>query len=123
MGQTWSEEEDAKLLKSIHQKIPMKEIANEHQRTEGGIKSRLRFLATEYHFNDGLPVETIMKYTGLNRIQVEDAIKKRESLEGAKKATTVSKKHKDDELIELLREINDKLNILIEHKKNKLKSE
>ena len=123
MGQTWTEDETKQLLKSIHLKKHIKCIANEHQRTEGGIKSRLRFIACEYYFNDNLPIDTIMIYTGLNRIQIEDAIKKRESLEGAKKSTSVSKRTKEDDIVELLQQINDKLYVLIEKKKDKFKLE
>ena len=64
-----------------------------------------------------------MIYTGLNRIQIEDAIKKHESSEGAKKATSVSKRTNEDDIHELLQQINDKLDILIEKKKDKFKLE
>ena len=123
MGQPWEEDEVKQLLKSIHLKKCIKVIANEHQRTEGGILSRLRFIATEYYFNDNLPIQTIMKYTGLKQIQIEDAIKKREALEKAKKVITLSKKTKEDEIIEILTEINDKLEVLIDRKKDKFKLE
>ena len=63
MGQPWEEDEVKQLLKSIHLKKCIKVIANEHQRTEGGILSRLRFIATEYYFNDNLPIQTIVFFS------------------------------------------------------------
>ena len=88
MGQMWSDEETQQLLQSIQKKKTIQEIAVEHERTNGGITSRLRTLAADYHFNDKRPIEEIQKFTGLSKEQIEEIIKKRE-----KKDKPVERKH------------------------------
>jgi len=85
MGQPWEEEELVKLLRSIQKKKSIEEIANEHDRTVGGIASRIRKLAVEYHYNDKRPIEEIQKYTGLSKEQIVTAIAKHDIKEGIKK--------------------------------------
>lgn len=120
MGQGWSEDEDRRLLKSINQQKSINIIADEHQRTVGGIKARQRSIAADYYFNDKVPIDTIMKYTGLNRTQVEDTIQKREALQVPKKVKV--KDDRNQEVIELLTLINQKLDVIIENRR-KLKFE
>ncbi len=76
-GQPWKDDEIFRLLKSIQEKKSLETIAGEHGRTKGGIKSRLRVLAADYHYNDGRPIEQIMKFTGLSKAEVEEAINRR----------------------------------------------
>lgn len=78
MGSPWSDDEIIQLLQCIRKKKSISEIAEIHQRTEGGIKYRLREIAADYHFNDNRPLDEIHKYTGLSFEQIEDAIKRRE---------------------------------------------
>lgn len=77
-GQPWSDQETVKLLSSIQKKKTIDEIAVEHERSNGGITSRIRILAADYHFNDKRPIEEIQKFTGLSKEQIEEIIKKRE---------------------------------------------
>lgn len=121
MGQPWSEDEDKRLLESIHKKRSIETIASEHQRTKGGIDSRRKFLATEYHYNDNLPIETICMYTGLSKIQVEMAINKREEFERLRQMKKPPTRTDNTELIELLRNIDKKLNLLLDIKMSKTK--
>lgn len=43
-GKTWDDEENSLLIKKFEEGIPISEIAVEHKRTEGAIRSRLEKL-------------------------------------------------------------------------------
>lgn len=88
MGQSWKEEEVVKLLRSIQKKKSIEEIAHEHERTVGGIASRIQTLAVEYHYNDKRPIEEIQKYTGLSKEQIVTAIAKHDIKQAIKKKPT-----------------------------------
>ena len=78
MGQGWDDDEVLKLLTSIQKKKPIETIAMEHERTVGGIRSRIRKVAADYHFNDHRSLEEIQKYSGLTKEEIEDVIRRRE---------------------------------------------
>ena len=130
MGEVWKEDEVIKLLASIKKKKSIIDIAKEHNRTIGGIRSYIRKLAADYHFNDKRPIEEIQRFTGLTKEQIEDAIKKREiknSIKQSKEScknnnlfVVEEKKITNDaapsilEVVILLKDIKEKLNILLE---------
>ena len=91
MGQKWEQEEVQKLLASIKEKKPISEIATEHERTIGGIKSELKKLAADYWFKDKKPLEEIVKLTGLPKEDIELTIKRREAAMEAKVAINSAK--------------------------------
>lgn len=129
IGQPWKDEEIEKLLRNIQKKKTMEEIAKEHERTIGGIYSRIREIAADYHFNDNRPIEEIQKYTGLTKEEIEDAIKRRKFNEALKKPHVslqpkpVIEKPKEQEMptmfevVSLLKDIQGKLNLLLERDK------
>jgi hypothetical protein len=78
IGKPWTDEDVLKLLKNIKQKKSHDEIAKEHCRTIGGITSRLRQIATDYYFENELPIKDISKYTGLSSDEISDAISRRQ---------------------------------------------
>jgi hypothetical protein len=78
LGQPWTDEETMKLLRAVQKKKVIADIAEEHERTVGGIISYLKKLAVDYHFNDNRPVEEIHKFTGLSVEVIKDAIRKKE---------------------------------------------
>lgn len=127
MGQPWKEDEIVKLLTSIQKKKSIEEIAKEHGRTEGGINSYITKLAVDYHLNDKRSMEEIQRFTGLTKEQIEDAIKKREFKDAVKKSCepaeqkVVKKKKAAErevptmlEVVSLLKDIQSKLNTLLE---------
>lgn len=130
LGQPWKDDEVVKLLTSIQKKKSIEDIATEHERTVGGIRSYITKLAADYHFNDKRPIEEIQKFTGLNKEEIEDAIKRRECNNSIKKSVSEMKKKtkptistkesaKDDEptmkeVVSLLKDIQGKLNTLLE---------
>jgi len=76
-GKRWSDEEVMGVLKSIRSKKTFDTIASEHQRTVGGIISKLREIAAVYHYENEMSMELIKKYTGLDEETITDAISKR----------------------------------------------
>ena len=76
MGKAWHDDEVLQLLQQIKQKKTIEEIAEQHQRTVGGIKSRLRGLAADYH-DEGRPIEQIVKFTGLTAEEITEVVERR----------------------------------------------
>lgn len=52
MGNVWQDDEVTQLITSVQNRKSISEIAKEHQRTQGGIRSKLSALATDYYMND-----------------------------------------------------------------------
>lgn len=77
-GNPWFPEEIQQLLQEVRKKETISEIASKHERTPGGIRSKLRQLAADYYFNDNRPLDEIMKFTGLDKETIADAISKRQ---------------------------------------------
>ena len=95
-GKPWKDDEVMKLLKFIKENISIQEIANQHERTIGGINSQIKKMAVNYHFNNNLSMENIQKFTGLKKWQITEAIKEYEYKENAKKAAKDAKKAAKD---------------------------
>jgi hypothetical protein len=122
-GQLWKKEEIEQLLQSIQEKKSIDAISKEHCRTVGGITSRLKVIAADYHFNDKLPIEEIMKITNLSTEQIKDAIAKREFkqsvIKEGKKTSVVREKTEPrkkvtiDDMYNLLLTVSGKLDILL----------
>jgi hypothetical protein len=72
-GKSWKEDEIIQLLLEVRQKKTVQTIAEIHQRTVGGIRSRLRVLAWEYH-NEGKTIDQIERYTGLPEFEIRKTI-------------------------------------------------
>jgi len=122
MGQPWKDEEVMQLLQSIQKKKLIEEIAEEHGRTIGGINSRRRELAADYHFNGNRTIEEIQKFTGLTKEEVEYAIKRRSQpkIVKIKEAVNIlvepSKESSTNisDIRELLKDIQAKINLVLE---------
>lgn len=129
-GQRWKDEEVIKLLTSIENKKTIEDIAKEHDRTVGGIRSYINKLATDYHFNNKMSIEEIQKVTGLSKEEIDDAVKRREYKQSLKKnSSEIKKKTKPilsklettdeyeptiKEVVSILKDIQEKLNMLLE---------
>jgi len=77
MGKPWEDEEVIKMLMAIRKKKTIKEIAEVHERTTGGINSKLRGLAVDYFYNDEKPISEIEKITGLSSQVIQEAVNKK----------------------------------------------
>ena len=119
MGQSWNADEIIQLLTSIKKKKSIEEIAIEHGRTVGGINSRRRELAADYHFNDNRPIDEIQKFTGLTKEEVEYAIKRRSDTKVIKEKTNILVEPSNEsstnmtEVLGLLKDIQAKINIVL----------
>jgi hypothetical protein len=137
IGKPWLDDEVLQLLQGVRKKKTIEEIAEEHKRTVGGIKSRLRQIATDYH-NEGRSIEQIEKFTGLTTEEITDAIERRKVGEmlrerrakekaAAKHIDSVSKPQKQTsiksfteaqptikDLIEILKDVQQKVTMILE---------
>jgi len=91
LGAPWKDEELIQLLTSVKNKESIQEIAKKHSRTEGGIISRLRYLAAEYYINDDKTIEEIKVITGLDKESIIDAIQRREWADSQKEKKAAQK--------------------------------
>jgi hypothetical protein len=78
MGQRWTDAEEEDLLGEIKGGMCMNEIALQHQRSTGGIMSRLREIAFRFH-TSGMDMISIIRITGLTELQITDTIERREA--------------------------------------------
>lgn len=107
-GKPWRDEEVQRLLQAVRNKETQEQIALAHKRSPGGIRARLRHLAAEYYFNDNRPIEEIMKFTGLEKKVVLDAIAKRQPrMEIKEKMSDLVQESKQEDTVSLLMEIRD----------------
>ena len=123
MGKAWDDHETLNLLKKIRENKTVDTIAKEHERTVGGITSRLRVLAYEF-YEEGKTIDQIKKYTGLSTEQIANDISKREYKKALKekkqevknklKEDPLDKKMNQEELLQTVREIRDKCNKILE---------
>ena len=123
MGKAWDDHETLNLLKKIRENKTVDTIAKEHERTVGGITSRLRVLAYEF-YEEGKTIDQIKKYTGLSTEQIADSISKKEyaksikerkqNLKNKLKEDPLDKKMNQEELLQAVREIRDKCNKILE---------
>ena len=141
MGKAWLDDEVVQLLQGIKRKKTIQEIAEQHKRTVGGITSRLKQLAADYH-EEGRPIEDIEKLTGLTKEQITETVERRrvgkmlrerraEEKSIAKKGESTSKHNTQTritsftvekeptmkDLMQLLNDINTKLAIIIKHER------
>ena len=72
-GKSWKEDEVIQLLLEVRQKKTVQTIAEIHKRTVGGIYSRLRQLAWEFH-NEDKTLEQIERYTVLPEFEIRKTI-------------------------------------------------
>tara|TARA_Y100000816_G_C26108334_1_gene590096 strand:- start:5278 stop:7134 length:1857 start_codon:yes stop_codon:yes gene_type:complete len=76
-GKKWTDEEETNLLNSLARGISIWNIANDHDRTCGGITSRIRKIACDL-MDAGRDITEVIEKTKLTRQQIEEAVKKNE---------------------------------------------
>ena len=129
-GKPWDEHEIRQLLNEIQINLDISEIAKEHQRTTGGIRSRLRELAWEYHL-EGRTINEIQRFTRLDERTINEVIRmkqiKQENLESQKDASSkkelspTSPQVKKETVLDALQRIESLLKELVELNKEKKK--
>lgn len=116
IGEPWNEAEVLKLFMSIQKKKSDKDIAAEHGRTIGGIRSYKRKLAGDYWFHGKKTMEEIQKFTGLSQSEIQDAITRRKMEESSKE---------EEELLvtkNVLDIMNDDILNIVEHEQSSPKN-
>lgn len=108
-GTKWTPEEELQLTNSIMADKSIDDIAKEHKRTAGGIKSRLREIAVRMIENEGKSIEEVSVQLRLTYEEIEDAQKRR----AINKTTAPKSKHETE--LDVLKDIR-KLLIQIEAK-------
>jgi hypothetical protein len=77
MGQKWSDEEEILLLQELNDNVEIKIIAQNHNRTIGGINSRRQEIAYKMYLKQ-LSIEDIIKQTKLDYNCIEEIIQKKQ---------------------------------------------
>jgi len=132
MGKPWLDDEILQLLQNVRKKKTVEEIAEQHRRTVGGITSRLRTLAADYHA-EGRPIGDIMRFTGLTEEVINETVarrkigkenqKKRAEAKAASRAEKYVKKYQITssaspptmtDVLEILVDIQEKLAFILE---------
>ena len=78
MGQKWSDDEEILLLEELNNNIDIEIIAQNHNRTIGGINSRRREIAYKMYLKN-VSIEEIIRQTKLDNNSIEEIIKKRQN--------------------------------------------
>ena len=78
MGKNWSDEEEILLLEELNNNIDIEIIAQNHNRTIGGINSRRREIAYKMYLKN-VSIEEIIRQTKLDNYSIEETIKKRQN--------------------------------------------
>ena len=86
MGQKWSDDEERLLLEELNNNIDIKNIAQKHSRTIGGINSRRQEIAYKMYLKK-LSIEEIIKQTKLDYYCIQQTIQKRQNNNSKKNKT------------------------------------
>ena len=115
----WQDEHVIELLKCVQKKDTIEQISAKFNRPQSVVIGKLKSLAADYFFNDKRSFEEIIKFTGLARDEINDAIAKRrwrlsqENSQSNKQKNTVPNsnlipeddKFKFNELIKIWKEV------------------
>lgn len=123
LGKSWTKEEEYQLLEELESNIDINIIAQNHNRTTGGIYARCQIIAYELYTNN-IPIEEIMEKTKLNYESIQLIIKKKTKKQKEKspkttesitcKNTTLEIKMDTSEMEEMKNEIKELKNTVKE---------
>ena len=117
--QLWSYDEEQQLIKELEEGINIIKISEIHERTIGGIKSRIQRIIYNYH-KDNIPIHDIHKKIKIPEEKINELIQYQNIKENNKKEKKGKKEKKitRNEKIDLYEKLNE-----IDNKVNKLVSE
>jgi hypothetical protein len=114
LGKLWSLEEETQLLHELANNIDKDKIAEIHERTIGGIISRIKFIAIRMYMKNS-SIDTIIEKTKMERNEVMEIIKKHNEYNdkekrGSKPKPEIKSEIKikvnvEDEILEIKREL------------------
>ena len=96
----WSDEEEIKLLEELNKNIDIEIIAQNHNRTKGGIYSRCKHIAYKMYLKN-ISIEEIIQNTKLDKKIIKEIIENKKEIE-KKKPLSIK-----DEIYQLKNEINE----------------
>ena len=105
VGSKWTEDEEKLLIKSISEDKLIDDIAKEHKRTSGGIRSRLRVIAVRMIETEGKTIEEVSTILRMTPEEIEDAKNKRENMHKIKTKTSTNKSETELDVLKDIREI------------------
>jgi hypothetical protein len=76
LGKLWSQDEENLLLQQISENIDIETIAIKHERTIGGISSRINDIAYKMHTNN-ISIDEIFEKTKIDEKKLEEIIEKK----------------------------------------------
>jgi hypothetical protein len=77
-GRSWTTKEENEMLRELSEKVCTTQIALNHNRTEGAIRSRQRHLAAQLFQGGNMNIEEIMVKCRMNKKQVLRALERRD---------------------------------------------
>lgn len=104
-GRAWSSEEENKLIEEI-KTLDVEEIANLHQRTVGGINSRLRHIGCRL-LQEGMVIHDVSKMLNLSEKTLQKSMNMRKTRHNA-----TQKDETNTDMLTILREIRDLLKVI-----------
>jgi Ca2+-dependent lipid-binding protein len=108
VGSMWTVTEEQQLMESLSGNKSIDDIAKEHKRTKGGIKSRIRFLAANM-IGNGKSIEDVCAMFRLAKDEVEHIQEKfaakKEKTEHKKKEQTTKETEIDETHLDVLKDI------------------
>jgi hypothetical protein len=78
LGKRWCDEEEILLLEELNKNISIKIIAQNHNRTKGGIYSRCKHIAYKMYLKN-ISIEEIIEKTKLNEECIKKIIEKKQN--------------------------------------------
>lgn len=112
MGNKWEKDEDNILLEELKKNTDIKSIADNHQRTIGSIKSRIKLIAYNMYMQN-IQMHEIINITKLNEEVIRDIInkKKKEKKVSLHVNTQLFNEHNTD-ITEIKKEISELKNMI-----------
>lgn len=113
MGNKWEKDEDNILLEELKKNTDIKSIADNHQRTIGSIKSRIKLIAYNMYMQN-IQMREIINITKLNEEVIRDIInkKKKKKNKVSLDINTQSFNEHNTDITEIKKEISELKNMI-----------
>lgn len=115
IGLPWFEDEEAILLEELNKNIDIETIAQKHNRTIGGINSRLRQIVYKMYLKK-ISIEEIIKQTKLDAESINQIVDKRKNYNSKKITELKNTNSIESEIADLKNDINELKNDIRELK-------
>ena len=113
LGKLWTDDEEKLLLDELNKNIDIKIIAENHNRTEGGIYCRCKAIAYKMYL-ENITIDEIKKKTKLDKNIIKELIEKKQNLRSSKMIKNNKNITIEDEVKEMKNEIKEMKNMIKE---------